>query len=244
MVLDWFLRDSSQGNKNLTPKESQTILDKFRKLSSRILTIPEPIEVVTLDAAIRYFESDRPPSQNVSKGALIRQPHHEGQLLAQVFLDKNNQLILRDDGTPYGRQLVAKSFDKKLEDTFGDKDLILVEQKAYKNRIDQFRELIFSQLEERLRDILRLPEVIPILTYESTIQYFVTDRPSDPRVNKGAILRQSHPQGHHIVQVFLDAQNNLVLRPDGKPYGRQLVARELDEELRDTFGDKDLIIVE
>jgi hypothetical protein len=241
MVLDWFFRDSSQGNKNLTPEESQRILDKFGKLSSRILTIPEPIEVLTLDDAIRYFESDCPQSQNVSKGALIRQPHHKGQLLAQLFLDKNNQLILRDDGTPYGRQLVAKRFDKNLRDAFGDKELILVEQKAHRK---QFGELIISQFEEVLRDILRLPEVIPILTYESAIQYFVADRPTNSRVKKGAILHQSHPQGHQIVQVFLDTQNNLVLRADGKPYGRQLVARELDEELRDTFGDKDLIIVE
>lgn len=244
MVLDWFFRDSSQGNKNLTPEESQRILDKFGKLSSRIPTIPDPIEVLTLDDAIRYFESDHPPSQNVSKGALIRQPHQEGQLLAQLFLDKNNQLILCDDGTPYGRHLVVKRFDKNLRDAFGDKKLILVEQKPSKNRIDQFRESIFSQLEERLRDILRLPEVIPILTYESAIQYFVTDRPTNSRIKKGAILRQSHSQGHQIVQVFLDTQNNLVLRTDRKPYGRQLVARELDEELRDTFGDNDLIIVE
>ena len=46
------------------------------------------------------------------------------------------------------------------------------------------------------------------------------------------------------IQVFLDRENDLVLRPDGKPYGRQLVVRELDAELRDTFGNKDLIIVE
>ncbi|QIR36877.1 hypothetical protein HCG51_09075 [Tolypothrix sp. PCC 7910] len=82
------------------------------------------------------------------------------------------------------------------------------------------------------------------MTYESAIQYFVTDHPSDSITKKGAIIRQIHPQGHHLVQVFLNAQNQLILRPDGKLYGRQLVARELDKELSDTFGDQDLIIVE
>ena len=42
MVLNWFLGDSSDGNKNLTSEESQAILAKFHELSSQILTIPEP----------------------------------------------------------------------------------------------------------------------------------------------------------------------------------------------------------
>lgn len=245
MVLNWFLGDSSDGNKNLTSEESQAILAKFHELSSQILTIPEPIEVLTLDAVQNYFESDRPASQNVStsKCALIRQPHDEGQLLALVFLDRNSQLILRFDGTPYGRQLVARSLDQKLEVAFEDKELIMVEQKRRKDTKDRIDEFL-SQYEKQLRKFLGLPEVISIVTYESVIQYFVKDRPKDPRVQKGAILREPHPQGYHLTQMFLDAQNQPVLGRDGKPYGRQLVAKELDEELEKTFDDKDLIIVE
>lgn len=240
MVLDWFAGDSSDGKKNLTPEESQAILAKFHELSSQILMMPEPIEILTLDAVQNYFESDRPGSKNVSKGALIRQPHDKGQLLVLVFLDRNNQLILRRDGTPYGRQLVARSLDQKLEEAFGDKELIIAQQKPYRDKIDEF----LSQYEKQFREFLGLPEIIPIATYESVMQYFVTDRPEDPKIKKGAILRQPHPQGYHFTQMFLDAQNEPVLDPDGKPYGRQLVARVLDEELREAFGDKDLIVVE
>ncbi|MGC1395797.1 MAG: hypothetical protein WA828_16190 [Coleofasciculaceae cyanobacterium] len=82
------------------------------------------------------------------------------------------------------------------------------------------------------------------MTYELAIQYFVTDRPADPTVKKGAILRQPHSQGQHLAQVFLDSNNQLIFGTDKKPYGRQLVARELDEELWDAFDGQDLIIVE
>lgn len=72
----------------------------------------------------------------------------------------------------------------------------------------------------------------------------MTERPSDPEVKKGAILKQNHQQGYYLAQVFLDSYNNVLCEANGNPYGRQLVATELDQELRDIFGDKDLIIVE
>jgi hypothetical protein len=103
---------------------------------------------------------------------------------------------------------------------------------------------IFSLLSDLLQDILKIPEVLPVMTYESVMEYFVTNRPADPRVKKGAILRKPHSQGQHLYQVFLDSNNQLVCSDDGKPYGRQLVAKELDKELQKTFDDQDLIVVE
>lgn len=100
---------------------------------------------------------------------------------------------------------------------------------------------LFSDL---LKDILKVPEVVPIISYESAIQYFVTNRPADSRVTKGAILRQPHSQGQHLYQVFLDSNNQLVCSDDGKPYGRQFVAKQLDKELQETFDEQDLIVVE
>ncbi len=164
--------------------------------------------------------------------------------MAQVFFDRNNQLVFRSDGTPYGRQLVAKKLDQKLSETFGNNELLIVKQNIHNPTIDENHKLIVSQFSEWLRYLLRIQEIVPIMTYESAIQYFVTNRPEDRRVKKGAMLRQHHPQGYHLAQVFLDRNNQLVHSPDGKPYGRQLVTKELDEELWDTFGDKDLIIVE
>jgi hypothetical protein len=116
-----------------------------------------------------------------------------------------------------------------------------VEQKN-ETRIEIYK--IISLFSDLLKDILKVPEVIPIISYESVMEYFVTNRPADSRVIKGAILRQPHSQGQHLYQVFLDSNNRLVCSDDGKPYGRQLVAKKLDKELQENFDDQDLIIVE
>jgi molecular chaperone DnaK (HSP70) len=85
--------------------------------------------------------------------------------------------------------------------------------------------------------------IIPLFTYADAIDYFVTQRPDDDRVEKGAMLRLPHPQGYTLVQVFLDGQNNLIYNY-GKPCGRRLVVRTFDRELLSVFGNKELVIVE
>ncbi len=86
-----------------------------------------------------------------------------------------------------------------------------------------------------------------ILTYESAIQYFVNERPHDPRCVKGAILYQPDYTGAYsyvVCLVFLDRDNQLIVDSHGKPYGVQYVTNEMDKELKQAFGDKQLILVE
>jgi len=237
-------KDSFQGNKTVTPEESHQITTQIVKLLPNLLKMPEVRAVIKYDAAMKYFESDRPSNSNVKKGAIVRQTHREGQLLAQVFLDRNNQLVFRSDGTPYGRQLVASKFDQKLRDTFGENNLIIVELKAEQTIIDASLHNMLCQFTEKVQSFLNPPYTIQVMTYEQAMRYFVEERPRDSRVKKGAIIRKTHPLGYSLMQVFLDANNDLVMRPDGKPYGRQLVAKRLDEELIEFFGNKDMLIVE
>ena len=244
MILKWFSNNSSERSKQITPHEEKRILAQFKEWMPRILGIPEVQAMITFDEAISYFQSDMPSHSSVTKGVIIRQERPDGQLLGQMFLDTNNQLVCRSDGTPYGRQLLGEKLDKKLSKNFSEQDLIFVELKSQKSSFAQFHQEIISQISEWLQDFLKMAEVIPIMTYEDAIQYFITSRPSDPRVQKGGILRQPHPQGQLLVQMFLDNNDQIVHRPDGKPYGRYLVAKELDEELQDTFGKQNLIIVE
>ncbi len=84
------------------------------------------------------------------------------------------------------------------------------------------------------------------MTYAGVIEYFVTDRPDNKDIVRGAILRQrpSMQEGVRLVQVFLDKDFNLVCGSDGSPYGRKMVVKKLNRELRDAFSDKNLIIVE
>lgn len=82
---------------------------------------------------------------------------------------------------------------------------------------------------------------VSVMTYASAIEYFVTDRPDNEAVVRGAILRQ-RPEGEEqakisLVQAFLDEDFNIIS-------GRKVVVDRLDEELRKAFGDRDLIIVE
>lgn len=245
MILSWFSKDSSEEDKKITHEDEQRIVAQFKEWSQRILAVPEVQAMITFDQVISYFQSDQPQNSAVKNGAIIRQAHHEGQVLGQVFLDRYNQIVCRQDGSPYGRQLVAKQLDPKLSNSFGSKDFIFVQLKEKNLPGDRVEQDVFTQFGDLLRDLLRLPEVIPLITYDDAMKYFVSDRPNDPRIKKGAILRKCHAQGYHIVQMFLNKNNDLVCDSlFGKPYGRQFIARELDEELQECFDDKDLIIVE
>jgi hypothetical protein len=82
------------------------------------------------------------------------------------------------------------------------------------------------------------------LGYEDAIGWLVDHRPPGRAAARGAILRTALPGGGtEIVQVFLDAQHQLVCAPNGTPHGRRLVVRELDEELTEALGGARLLIV-
>lgn len=102
---------------------------------------------------------------------------------------------------------------------------------------------LFNAIKDIMNSLVWDERAIPLFTYADAIDYFVTQRPDDDRIEKGAILRLPHPQGYTLVQVFLDGQNNLIYNY-GKPYGRRLVVRALDRELLSVFGNKELIVVE
>jgi hypothetical protein len=96
-----------------------------------------------------------------------------------------------------------------------------------------------------LRDFLPLgPEVVQLLTYGEAIAYFVEHRPADASVVKGAMLLQDHAEGRMLFQMFLDKDSALACDSGGKPYGRRLVVKALDPELEQTFGGKDLVVLE
>jgi hypothetical protein len=87
---------------------------------------------------------------------------------------------------------------------------------------------------------------IKLFTYSDAIQYFVEERPQDSMVQKGAILRRSHPEGQLIIiiQIFLDGENSLLFNREGRLYGRQLLVKSIDNELHQAFGDCSIILVE
>ncbi|MGB3976771.1 MAG: hypothetical protein WBM02_12450 [bacterium] len=102
---------------------------------------------------------------------------------------------------------------------------------------------ILSTINNYLPDLTKKP--IPLLTYESAIEYFVTEQPDNSIAEKGAIILQKHKKGYTIIQVFLDKENQLIRRNNSdNVYGRQILVKKIDDELKEAFGDNNLIIVE
>ncbi|MDZ7955392.1 hypothetical protein [Nostoc sp. DedQUE09] len=111
---------------------------------------------------------------------------------------------------------------------------------SYKSSSNEFR----TSIRGLLQKIPLEPEIVPIMRYEKAISYFVVNRPPDPKIVKGAMLKYYHLKGNMFIQVFLDSDNQLVCQPDDTPYGRQVLVEKFDDELAETFGDQDLVIVE
>ncbi|MEG4818441.1 hypothetical protein, partial [Microcoleus sp. K5-D4] len=137
---NWFAKDTSQEDHKLTSGDVQRIVGEFNKCLPRILGIPEVLEGITFEEAINYFQSDRPGTPNVKKGAIICQKHPEGKIIGQVFLDQNNHLICSSNEIPYGRHFIAKKLDQKLTDILGDQELVPIELKAKESGESQLSE--------------------------------------------------------------------------------------------------------
>jgi|GEM_PF-3234719 len=114
--------------------------------------------------------------------------------------------------------------------------------------IVNLHESVFNTISGILSSLLdRLPiepNIFREMTYEAAISYFVNERPSDPRVKKGAMVLQSHTKGKLFIQFFLDAENQIVCSSKGNPFGRQVIVQKIDEELLETFGQENLVIIE
>lgn len=244
MILNWFFNHSSQADSLPSSEEISGIITQFEQNSHLILSLPQILAVAEYNAIVSYFETDSPTNTQVNYGVVFLKKHTEGKLIAQLFLDINNKLVVRPDGSPFGRQFITQRIGKELQNRIKDKNILFVpiqNRQGYSS--PEYNQLI-DNIASWLSDLLKVPEVLPILTYEEAIKYFVTNRPTEKRAVKGAILLKKHPQGNHISQVFLDEKNQVVYQADGKPYGRQLVTKQLDAELKETFDGKDLIIVE
>jgi len=84
--------------------------------------------------------------------------------------------------------------------------------------------------------------VVDTLTLGEVAGYFSGHRPDDPRARTSALLTTTHPGGRMVFQVFLDDKDRVCADQSGTPYGRQVIARRLDDELLDYLGGSGLLI--
>jgi tetratricopeptide (TPR) repeat protein len=104
----------------------ETVITAIENITHFIPIDPETIDVLTYKDVIGYFVTEKPSIKNI-KGALLKQKHRKGYLMTQVFIDVNNDLVCRNDDSPYGRKLVAKSLDRELSEQFGNTSLLIAE---------------------------------------------------------------------------------------------------------------------
>lgn len=87
-------------------------------------------------------------------------------------------------------------------------------------------------------------EKVPLLSYGEAVKYFVTDRPADERIARGALLRHQVADGSLVVWLYLDGENKPLADAKGKIYGRKLLVKSLDDELTECFSNNEILVFE
>ena len=83
---------------------------------------------------------------------------------------------------------------------------------------------------------------IPLLVYSDVVRYFAEERPDDARIACGAMLVRPGHRGLTIFLAFLDDQKQIVRDANEQPYGRCMLAAEVDDELRGLLADSELLL--
>lgn len=115
--------------------------------------------------------------------------------------------------------------------------------KLFLNNFENTESQVDAIVEHIEASFSKVPYIIPEVTYEELIDWF-SEQPRHPDLERGAIFRRYCGNNKiAIIQVFLDASNNVIKKFEGKPYARKLVCSSIDEELAETFEQNNVIIV-
>ncbi|MEL6442140.1 MAG: hypothetical protein AAFQ80_23210 [Cyanobacteria bacterium J06621_8] len=81
-----------------------------------------------------------------------------------------------------------------------------------------------------------------VFTYVQALEYAADKKLKYPNIQSTMLKLDPSPRGLVITQVFVDSAAEIL--PKGKGYlGRKVIAKELDEELKDTFGSEVSIVI-
>ncbi|MFC4071750.1 hypothetical protein [Actinoplanes subglobosus] len=82
------------------------------------------------------------------------------------------------------------------------------------------------------------------MSYTEVIRFLVDGQARLPDARCGVVLRRGHRDGgFQLCLFFLDEQSEIVTDSEGQVAGMRCAVDELDEELADTFGSYDVIVV-
>ena len=103
---------------------------------------------------------------------------------------------------------------------------------------------VAKQLHSFIQNWAEASQQVETVTYNEVIEYFVKQRPNDNRIVKGALMSAPQKNAVKLTWLFLDEQNEAVLKPNRSPYGKQVIAKTIDDDLTDFFDGRSLIIFE
>jgi hypothetical protein len=73
---------------------------------------------------------------------------------------------------------------------------------------------------------------------------FASTQPNDPSIVVAAAIRErTWCGGTRVHCIFLDANNQVCVDADGRPYGRTIHATRLANEVASVFGNRDILIL-
>jgi hypothetical protein len=80
---------------------------------------------------------------------------------------------------------------------------------------------------------------LDVLTFSDVARYFIEERPAEPGISAGALLRQRRlgaERPKRYLHFFLDDRDRPLPDRHGVPYGRVVQALRMDEELAAAFA--------
>jgi hypothetical protein len=82
------------------------------------------------------------------------------------------------------------------------------------------------------------------VSYEDVIKNLLSKKP-DRDFERAAVIREDAKMNRHRLRfVYLDANNDVLKRDNGKPYGEVWYCNKFDTELQEAFGSNSILVVE
>lgn len=81
----------------------------------------------TFKDTVKYFVDNRPDIERV-RGALLRKRRVIGYELIHLFLNKDDSIVVSDNGALHGFTINVRCLDPELEEFFGDSDLLIFDE--------------------------------------------------------------------------------------------------------------------
>ena len=86
---------------------------------------------------------------------------------------------------------------------------------------------------------------IDFLTYRELISFILSNKPIDEEIAKAAVVKKYKDSKFNFTVVYLDSNNKPIWKDsNGKVICFLVIANRIEEEIKDIFGDKDVVIIE